>query len=105
MDGFLALYYRDQKEYAEAERLYQRAIVIYERRLGVDHPDTANSLDCLAALYQKQRNYAEAEALYWRALVIREKRLGIEHPDTVVGLLHQSRHFCIVLTTICLQGK
>ena len=37
-------------QYAEAEPLYQRALAIWEQQLGTDHPDTATSLNNLAAL-------------------------------------------------------
>ena len=40
-----------QGHYAKAEPLYQRALAIREKTLGPEHPDTANSLNNLAALY------------------------------------------------------
>ena len=60
----LAVLYRAQGKYAEAEPLYQRALAIYEQQLGQDHPDTASSLNNLAGLYKAQGKYAEAEPLY-----------------------------------------
>ena len=72
--------------YAKAEPLYQRALKIREKALGPDHPDTATSLNNLAALYRVTGAYAKAEPLYQRALKIREKALGPNHPDTATSL-------------------
>jgi len=69
--------------YAEAEPLLNRALAIYEKALGPEHPNTAGSLNRLAVLYDSQGRYGEAEPLYNRALAICEKALGLEHPNTV----------------------
>ena len=50
----LAGLYQAQGKYAEAEPLYQRALAIWEKALGPEHPDVATSLNNLAALYQAQ---------------------------------------------------
>ena len=57
-----------------------------EKALGPEHPDTATSLNDLAALLQAQGDLAGARPLYERALAIREKALGPEHPDTATSL-------------------
>ena len=44
-----ALLYRVPGRYAEAEPLYQRALAIWEKALGPDHPEVATSLNNLAA--------------------------------------------------------
>jgi tetratricopeptide (TPR) repeat protein len=80
------LYLDDRARYVEAEPLFQRALAIYEKALGPDHPDTATSLNNLAALYDDQGRYAEAEPLHQRALAIYEKALGPDHPDTAASL-------------------
>ena len=65
-----ALYYAQGRD-AEAEPLYQRALVILmEKRLGPDHPDLARGLNNLAGVYRTQSRYAEAEPLYKRSLAI-----------------------------------
>ncbi len=71
-------------EYAEARPLYERALEIYEKVLGPEHPDTASSLNNLAGLLKDQGEYAEARPLYERALEICERVLGPEHPNTNV---------------------
>ena len=43
-----------QGKYDEAEPLYVRALAIWEKVLGADHPDTAESCNNLAALYYSQ---------------------------------------------------
>ena len=59
----LARVYQAQGKYAEAESLYQRALVINEKALGPEHPHTVNNLNDLAVLYKYQGKYAEAEPL------------------------------------------
>ena len=41
----LAGLYRTQGRYAEAESLYQRALVILEKALGLEHPHVAQALE------------------------------------------------------------
>ncbi len=57
----LAVLYKAQGRYAEAEPLYQRALAIYEKALGPDHPTTATQLNNLVVLYDTQGKYAEVE--------------------------------------------
>lgn len=54
--------------------------------LGPDHPDTATSLNSLAAGYSAQRQYDVAPPLYLRAQSIYEKAFGPNHPNTVLVL-------------------
>jgi transcriptional regulator with XRE-family HTH domain len=77
-------YLSERAQYEEAESLLKRALLIYEHLLGVEHPDTATSLNNLAALYQDQGEYIKAEPLYQRTLSICQRRLGSEHPDTTI---------------------
>ena len=51
-------------EYAKAEPLFQEALRIRQKVLGPEHPDTATSLNNLAALYQDMGEYAKAEPLF-----------------------------------------
>ena len=55
-----------------------RALEIHEKALGPDHPDTATSMDQLAALLQSEGKLLEAERWARPALEIREKS---PHPD------------------------
>jgi Tfp pilus assembly protein PilF len=72
--------------YSEARPFFERAVTIRERRLGSEHPDTAESLNDLAILLKAQGDLASARPLYERALAIREKALGPEHPDFAESL-------------------
>jgi tetratricopeptide (TPR) repeat protein len=78
----LALLYRLQGRYSEAEPLYGRSLSIKEQQLGADHPAVANSLNNLAKLYESQGRYSEAEPLYLRTLAILMNVLGENHPNT-----------------------
>ena len=53
---------------------------------GVNHPDTATSLNNLAQLYSFQGKYEEAEPLYIQALQLRKQLQGVNHPDTATSL-------------------
>lgn len=77
----LAGLYQAQRRHAEAEPLYQRALVIYEKALSATHPEVATSLDNLAALHASQGNFNQAARLFARALTIREQSLGASHPE------------------------
>ncbi len=41
----LAVLYQAQGRYAEAEPLHQRSLAIFEKALGPEHPDVAQSLN------------------------------------------------------------
>ena len=43
--------------YAEAERLYKRALAIKEKALGPEHPHVASNLNNLAELYRARGRY------------------------------------------------
>src|SRR5262245_16564891 len=81
--GWLGSALTNAARYAEAEPLLNRALAIYEKALGPEHPNTAGSLNRLAVRNDSQGRYGEAEPLYNRALAICEKALGLEHPNTV----------------------
>jgi CHAT domain-containing protein len=69
-----------------ARPLYERALAIWEKELGSNHPDTALGLNNLGHLLAAMGDLAEARPLYERALAICEKELGRSHPDTARGL-------------------
>lgn len=66
-------------EYAEAEPLYIRALAIFEKALGPEHPDVVSSVYNLAELYYVLGRYAEAEPLLERALAIIKHARGPNH--------------------------
>jgi CHAT domain-containing protein/Tfp pilus assembly protein PilF len=79
-----ALY--QQGKFQEAIPLQEQELAWTERNYGLDHPDTAASLNNLAFLFHKQGIYPKAEPLYLRALAITEKALGPDHPNTATSL-------------------
>ncbi len=72
--------------YAEARTLNERALVLYEKALGPDHPDVAACMNNLAIVQYAIGAYEEARALNEQALAIYEKILGPEHPDVATCL-------------------
>jgi CHAT domain-containing protein/Tfp pilus assembly protein PilF len=75
-----------QGKYNEAIPLAEKALAIFKKVLGDNHPDTATSLNNLALLYKSQGRYSEAEPLLKQALAIRKAQLGDNHPDTARSL-------------------
>jgi tetratricopeptide (TPR) repeat protein len=73
-------------EYTQQQQYHERSLAIREEVLGPSHPDTATSLNSLAATLNAQGRYSEAQPLYERALAIREEVLGPSHPDTATSL-------------------
>jgi tetratricopeptide (TPR) repeat protein len=67
----LACIYRAQGQYAQAEPLLKRALVIREKALGPNHPDVATVLKNLALLYRATQRTTEAEELEARAAKIK----------------------------------
>ncbi len=69
----LAGLYRGQERYEEAEPFYQRALAIFEKVLGPDHPRIARTLEDYAGILQSMNRPSEATALKARAKTIRAK--------------------------------
>ena len=68
--------YKEEGRFADAEPLYKRALAIFEKALGPDHPSVASALNNLADLYSAQGRYADAEPLYKRALASTPEQKG-----------------------------
>jgi tetratricopeptide (TPR) repeat protein len=60
--------YFSQARYAEAERLYKRALAINERALKPGHPDMATLLNNLVVLYNTQGKRAKARHYHERLM-------------------------------------
>ena len=50
----LAILYNQRGDYAKAQPLYERALAIWEKTQGPDHPDVAHTLTDLAVLHLEQ---------------------------------------------------
>jgi hypothetical protein len=61
-----------------------RALGSWEKALGPDHSEVAESLNDLGLMYREQGRRDGAEPLPARALSIRERTLGSDHPLTKV---------------------
>ena len=72
--------------FAQARPFYERALALREKRLGPDHPDTAETLNNFALSLREEGNYEAARALLERALAINEKAFGPEHAATATSV-------------------
>jgi tetratricopeptide (TPR) repeat protein/predicted Ser/Thr protein kinase len=81
--GILA---RDEGKHEEARGHHERALVIWERALGPEHPNVAGCFLNLGNAAYNQGKFEEARSYYERALAIREKVLGPEHPGVAASL-------------------
>ena len=68
--------HKQQGEYAAAEPLFARALLLREQQLGLRHAEVATTVNGLAEVHYFQGHYPEALALFKRALAIREATLG-----------------------------
>ena len=60
------------------EKYYQRALHIYESKLGQDDPNVSKTKNNLASAYLKQGKYKEAEVLYKQVLTrAHEREFGL----------------------------
>jgi hypothetical protein len=65
----LALLYRRQTKYADAELMYKRSLAIEEKTFGPDHPGVATTLINLVYLYGEQ-------ARFYRSRSVVQARVG-----------------------------
>lgn len=76
----LASLYQELGEYAQAERLFVRSLMIWSHTFGPIHPMMAYVQNNLGSLYDDLGRYDDAEALYQQALLVTEHLLGSSHP-------------------------
>jgi tetratricopeptide (TPR) repeat protein len=86
LEGLAAYRHYALGAYARARPLYERALALREKRLGPEHPDTAETLNNLALLLRDEGNRAAARPLLEQALAINEKTFGPEHGATATSL-------------------
>ena len=77
--------YRSQ-QYEAAIEPAKKMLEVRRSILGLEHADTAYSLNNLAFVYKGLGDYANAESLFQQTLAIRKKILPPEHPDTADAL-------------------
>jgi len=76
--------------------VYEKTILILEKKLSPYHPDIASSLNNLAEIYKAQGKYLKAEPLYKRALEIDEMVSGLDHPNTATSLNNLAKLYCVL---------
>ena len=79
----LAQVLRLRSRYVEVEPLYKRALSIWAKSVGEEHPDYARVLGNLADYDFEQGKTPEAVRLYRRSVSILTAALGPEHPDVI----------------------
>lgn len=72
-------------DYARARLFLESAVAIRERALGLEHRDTATSLNDLGSLLSLQGDLATAGPVLERSLAIFDKVLGPQHRDTAAA--------------------
>ena len=77
----LGVVYQAQGRLDEAQRLYQRALAIWEKHPGAGVLDAATVKASLGAIYTHQGYYVKAEALLKSAVATRERVLGPQNAD------------------------
>ncbi len=75
-----------QKDYAQAEDCFQRALKLRERALGRDHPVVISGINNLAASFVARGALDEAEPLLQRAMQVTVKRVEATQSELSVNL-------------------
>ena len=70
----------------EAEKAHGQALAIRRRLLGENNPDTATSLNDLAAVYRDEGRLKEAEPMAREALQVRIEHFGTNNLDVADSL-------------------
>jgi tetratricopeptide (TPR) repeat protein len=78
------LYLKERAFYSVALYNFERAIIIGESELGMDHSNVAAAHSNLGNLLREMGEYNTAKAHYERAIVISEYNYGREHPNVAI---------------------
>jgi tetratricopeptide (TPR) repeat protein len=65
---------------------YQRALEIYRKSIGLDHPLAANAFSALASVLNAKGDARGALDAYEKSIAIKSAALGPEHPETAFTL-------------------
>ena len=69
-------------EYVNALEWHNKALAIREKKLGLEHPDTATTYNNIATVYKAQGDYGKALEWYRKAYRVFVEKLGEDHPST-----------------------
>jgi len=72
---------------------YEKALVIREKVVGMEHPDTASIYNNIAFVYRNQNNNTEALEWYMKALLVLEKVLGKGRPS--IATTKKRKVYCV----------
>jgi tetratricopeptide (TPR) repeat protein len=75
-----------QGQWKEVEELQVQVMETRKKVLGVEHPDTLNSMANLASTYRNQGGWKEAKELQVQVMETFKKLLGVEHPYTLASM-------------------
>ena len=75
----LAMCYRYQNDFTQAENLYKEALRIREAALGRDHPDVGQTLMAIGLFEIQRENFSIAEEHFRRAIEMFEAAYGKSH--------------------------
>lgn len=64
----------------------KEALSIQRRTLGLDHPDTLNTMNSLSTVFIRLGKYSEAESILRETLSRQKQVLGAENPETVISM-------------------
>jgi eukaryotic-like serine/threonine-protein kinase len=78
--------YMDLGLYPEARAQLERAVELYRRSLGADHPITLITMSHLGGVAYRQGKYPEAESILNQTLEAQRRVLGPDHPDTLSSM-------------------
>ena len=76
----------EQKRYQQALPLYKRALDIYRRELGAEHPVVAQAMNNVAGTYRRLGQCRNAQPMLQRALEIQKKTLREGNQDFAITL-------------------
>lgn len=75
-----------QGYFKRVEGMHLRVLMVRQRVLGMEHPDTLVSLNNLGSIIYDQCRYKEAEQIYQRVVEARMRVLGEKHPNVLNSL-------------------
>jgi hypothetical protein len=84
--AMLAIAYRNQGRWEEAEQMEIQVMETRKTKLGEDHPSTLTSMASLAATCRNQGRWEEAERLEVQVMKTSKTKLGDDHPDTLISM-------------------
>ncbi|PKK83050.1 MAG: hypothetical protein CVT49_10475 [candidate division Zixibacteria bacterium HGW-Zixibacteria-1] len=80
------LYLKGRADFAEARNLLERALKIFEKVYGHNHPKVATLVNNLGDVLQDMGDFKGAKSHYERALEIDEKAFGSDHPEVAIDV-------------------